>query len=86
MEILPRNHGTMHRKMSPLPNAGKDWAWFWSLPSYKLSIDYKIGIVRRHHVHKKSCRKSIKTAGIRAEIAKRITVHTLRHGFATPHA
>lgn len=65
------------------PHAGKEWAWFWVFPSYKLSVDPKTGIVRRHHIYKGNLTRSIKAAGKAAEIPKRITVHTLRHSFAT---
>lgn len=65
------------------PNAGKEWAWYWIFPSYKNSIDPKTGIVRRHHVHHSNLQKAIKVAGKQAGIPKRITVHTLRHSFAT---
>ena len=40
-------------------------------------------IVRRHHIYEGNLRKHIKKAGIKAEIPKRITVHSLRHSFAT---
>lgn len=66
-----------------LPNAGKEWAWFWVFPSYKNSMDPITRIVRRYHVHHSSLQKSIKAAGKQAGMAKRITVHTLRHSFAT---
>ena len=65
------------------PKASKEWAWFWIFPSYKESIDPKTGVVRRHHVHHSNLQRAIKTAGHQAEIHKRITVHTLRHSFAT---
>ena len=65
------------------PNAGQEWAWFWVFPSYKHSRDPITGIVRRHHIHHSNLQKAIKAAGKRAGIAKRITVHTLRHSFAT---
>jgi hypothetical protein len=32
--------GTLERKY---PNAGKEWAWFWVFPSYKLSADPPLG-------------------------------------------
>lgn len=48
-----------------------------------LSIDPLTRIVRRHHVHEGNLQREIKRAGIKAKIAKRITVHTLRHSFAT---
>ena len=72
--------GALERKY---PNAGKEWAWFWVFPSYKESIDPISGIVRRHHVHHSNLQRAIKAAGHQAEIHKRITVHTLRHSFAT---
>jgi integron integrase len=65
------------------PNAGKEWGWFWAFPSYTLSIDPITKIVRRHHIYHGNLHKHIKEAGLRAKIAKRVTVHTLRHGFAT---
>jgi integron integrase len=72
--------GALERKY---PNAGKEWAWFWVFPSHKLSVDTRTGIVRRHHVHPGNLQRAIKTAGAKAEIPKHITVHTLRHSFAT---
>ncbi len=65
------------------PNAGKEWAWFWVFPSYKHSRDPKTCVVRRHHVHHSNLQKAIRVAGKHAGISKRITVHTLRHSFAT---
>ena len=65
------------------PNAGKEWGWFWAFPSENLSIDPITKIVRRHHVYHGNLQRQIKRAGIKAKIAKRITVHTLRHSFAT---
>ena len=65
------------------PNAGKEWSWFWVFPSHKSSIDPKTGILRRHHVYRGNLQKAIKYAGALAKIHKRITVHTLRHSFAT---
>lgn len=65
------------------PNAGKEWNWFWVFPSDKISIDPKTKIVRRHHYYRGSLQRQIKQAGTDAKIQKRITVHTLRHSFAT---
>ena len=64
-------------------NAGKEWAWFWLFPARTNSTDPKTGIRRRHHIYRGNLQKVVKTAGKRAEIPKRITVHTLRHSFAT---
>jgi integrase len=65
------------------PNAGKEWAWFWLFPSYKLSADPRSGIVRRHHLHASVLQRHLKKAALVAKLYKPITVHTLRHCFAT---
>ena len=39
--------------------------------------------MRRYHVHHSNLQRAIKAAEHQAEIHKRITVHTLRHSFAT---
>ena len=72
--------GALERK---LPNAGKEWAWFWVFPSHKISVDPTTNIIRRHHIYAGNLQRQIKQAGIRAGIPKRITVHALRHSFAT---
>jgi len=72
--------GALERKY---PNAGKEWAWFWVFPSYKLSADPRSGLIRRHHAHSTTLQKHVKKAALKAKIYKRVTVHTLRHCFAT---
>jgi len=72
--------GALERK---LPNAGKEWAWFWLFPSRTISMDPVSKIVRKHHVHPSNLQKNIKIAAARAKIHKRVTVHALRHSFAT---
>jgi integron integrase len=65
------------------PNAGKEWLWQWVFPSQTLSRDPRSKIIRRHHVHSSGLQKHIKSAALKAGIAKRVTTHTLRHSFAT---
>lgn len=65
------------------PHAGKEWIWQWVFPSKTLSVDPKTPTVRRHHVHASALQKNIKKAANNARIAKPVTVHTLRHSFAT---
>jgi integron integrase len=72
--------GALDRKY---PNAGKEWIWFWVFPSGVLSLDPRSSIIRRHHVNHSSLQKRIKKASREAGINKRVTVHTLRHSFAT---
>ncbi len=65
------------------PNAGKEWIWQWVFPSGTLSVDPKSRTVRRHHVNQSYLSRHVKQAAERAELTKRVTVHTLRHSFAT---
>lgn len=65
------------------PNAGKQFGWHWLFPSWKLSTEPRSKIARRHHIHPSSLQKHIRQATRRANIIKRVTVHTLRHSFAT---
>jgi len=64
-------------------NAGKEWIWQWIFPSKSLSVDPRSRKIRRHHVHHNTLQKQIKKAARMAGLTKRITVHTLRHSFAT---
>ena len=72
--------GALERKY---PNAGKEWSWFWVFPASNLSVDPATNTVRRHHVYENSLQKKVKKAAAEAGLAKRVTVHTLRHSFAT---
>lgn len=65
------------------PNAGKEWGWFWLFPSQSLSVDPRTLIVRRHHLHPSSLQRAVRSAVQRAGISKQVSVHTLRHSFAT---
>jgi integrase len=65
------------------PNAAKEWTWQYVFPSSKLSVDPRSGIVRRHHMDETSIQKAVGTATRKAGIAKHVSVHTLRHSFAT---
>ena len=65
------------------PNAGKEWAWQWLFPADHLSLDPRSGVKRRHHLYEQSLRIKIKRALREGGIAKHVTVHALRHSFAT---
>lgn len=65
------------------PNAGRELGWFWVFPSHTLSTDPRAGIVRRHHISDSVVQKAVKEATGLAKIHKPVSVHTLRHCFAT---
>ena len=65
------------------PNAGRELARFWVFPSRTLSTDPRAGIVRRHHMSDSVIQKAVKAAAQKARIHKPVSVHTLRHCFAT---
>ena len=65
------------------PAAATEWCWFWVFPSAHLSIDPTSRIVRRHHLYATTLQKAFHQAVRESGIAKRATVHTLRHSFAT---
>ena len=65
------------------PGLGQRWGWFWVFPAPKLSIDPRSRIERRHHLYEERLQRAIKLASAAAQIHKPVSVHTLRHSFAT---
>lgn len=63
--------------------AAKETGWQYVFPSQKRSVDPRAGRERRHHVLESGLQKAVKTAAKKTKIDKRVTVHTLRHSFAT---
>lgn len=65
------------------PRAGETWTWFWVFPSHKLAVDPQTGVERRHHLYEERLNRELKKAVAQAGTAKPVSVHTLRHSFAT---
>lgn len=65
------------------PGAAQDWGWQYVFPSATRSPDRETGEIRRHHMSPSTPGKALREAIRRSGIAKRVTVHTLRHSFAT---
>lgn len=64
-------------------NANKELGWHYLFPSNRLSVDPESGLPRRHHIDESSLQKAVRAAAKKAGIRKNVSVHTLRHSFAT---
>jgi integron integrase len=65
------------------PDLGRRWGWFWVFPAAKLAVDPRSRIERRHHLYEERLQRAIKLASAATQICKPVSVHTLRHSFAT---
>ena len=72
-----------HALEAKYPRAGQTWPWHWVFPSPTLSVDPRSRIERRHHLYEERLQRALKRALPMAGIAKPVSVHTLRHSFAT---
>jgi integron integrase len=64
-------------------SASTSWPWFWVFPADNLSVDPRTGVQRRHHLFEQRLQRAIKQAVALAGITQSVSVHTLRHSFAT---
>jgi integron integrase len=74
---------TPHALEKKYPKVGHTWGWFWLFPSPTLSLDPRSGVERRHHLFEERLQRAIKKAAAQTSSAKPVSVHTLRHSFAT---
>ncbi|MBU1121301.1 MAG: integron integrase [Candidatus Omnitrophica bacterium] len=65
------------------PGAASEWKWQYVFPSANISVDPRGGKIRRHHISEKSIQNAVRGAVNKAGIIKHVTVHTMRHSFAT---
>jgi site-specific recombinase XerD len=78
-----RRHDRPGVEVPSLKFSGKEWPWFWVWAANGESRDPRTGIVRRHHVHRDTLGKAISAAVKVWGGNQRVTVHSLRHSFAT---
>jgi len=72
-----------HALETKYPGVGQRWGWFWVFPASSLSVDPRTGTWRRHHVYEERLQRALKKAVAKTGICKPVSVHTLRHSFAT---
>ena len=65
------------------PNASIEWGWQYIFPAKTLSKDPRSNEIRRHHISENSIQKAVWTASTLARLDKPVSVHSLRHSFAT---
>ncbi len=75
--VMPRAYA---RRM---PHANRDFIWQFVFPSSSLFHDRNTGLSGRWHVHVSTLQKAVQRAAKAADIRKRVSVHALRHSFAT---
>lgn len=65
------------------PCAPREWAWQYVFPASRLYVEPATGKTRRHHLHESALQRAVRYAARKADIAKPVGCHTLRHCFAT---
>jgi integron integrase len=65
------------------PSGPRQLIWQFVFPSKNISVDPRTGRRRRHHVHENSLQKALVEAAKGAGVTKRVSIHTMRHSFAT---
>jgi len=72
-----------HALARKYPRAASELGWQFLFPATKIGKDPRSNVLRRHHLHSTTLRKSVGRARREAGITKPVKCHTFRHSFAT---
>ena len=82
LEDLGRGRGSVELPQAierEYPGAPWEWGWQWVFPATRFYLDSVTRRHRRHHLQESVLQKAIRTAVLKAGIAKPAGCHTLRH-------
>jgi integron integrase len=65
------------------PSADKEWGWQWVFPARRHFTDRETRVRHRWHLHESTVQKAVTAARLASGLTQHVTVHTLRHSFAT---
>ena len=65
-----------------LPEADREWPWYYLFPAARTFCDDEKQW-QRHHRHETEVQRSVREASLAAQLTKRVTCHVFRHTFAT---
>ncbi len=83
---LAQGHGMTHLPdavLNKYPHAAREFSWQFVFPSEKLSVNPRTGTIQRHHIHENTLQNAVKNAVRSLGLPSGVSVHTLRHSFAT---